>query len=67
MKVKVNVYGKEEIVDATPDFWLRFLTVLNEAAEYHESLGFSATSREYMKMHDKIFQQTKKKILKNED
>lgn len=66
MKVKVNVYGKDEIVDATADFWLKILTALTEAAEYNESLGFSATSREYMKMHDKIFEQTKKEVLKME-
>ena len=64
MEVKVEVYGREEIIEATPDFWLKFLTVLTEASEYNGDHGYYATARGYEIMHDEIFYQTKKEILK---
>ena len=67
MKVELEIYGKKETIKASSDFWLKFLTALNEAAEYNEKSGFKATAKEYDRLHNDIFQQTKKEILKNED
>ena len=67
MKVNVEIYGqKVETVEASADFWFKMLTALSEAAEYNLEYGYSCTARDYERMHDEIFEQTKHEILKME-
>lgn len=67
MKVNVEVYGEVETVDASLDFWLKMLAACSEAAEYNREHGFNATARNYDRLHDAIFHQTKNELLKMEE
>lgn len=67
MKVNVEIYGKVETVEASPDFWLKMLTLCSEAAEYNREHGFNATAKNYEWFHDAIFNQTRNEVLKMEE
>ena len=67
MKVNVEIYGEVETVEATENFWLRIMAALSEAEEHVMEQGFKASARDYKRLHDEIYKQTRHGLLKMED